>query len=187
MPEDPASAWYAHAEIESGLDAGPGEFDFTTLTFDLRRYNEIYRGINVDLRGRIFTAMSAIPRQRQQSLNGYGGVRGLHDIPFSVRRGDRLALFSTEVRVPMPEAPILKYLYTEWNVMACADLGLLALYQTGKGTLDFLDTPWDYWGKSVGIGISGESFVPYLGFYVAQDLDRHNKRPRFIIRASRSF
>jgi hypothetical protein len=37
------------------------------------------------------------------------------------------------------------------------------------------------------LGISGESFMPYLGLYVAQDLDRDRFEPRVILRFERSF
>jgi hypothetical protein len=86
----------------------------------------------------------------------------------------------------MPEIPVLKVLFTSWDLTAFGDLGLLQLDGGSEGAFSFLDTKLDRWGKSVGIGISGESFLPFLAFYVAQDLDRHNKRPRFIIRANRS-
>jgi outer membrane protein assembly factor BamA len=185
-PARPASAWFGSVQVERGFATGPGDFPFTSLTLDVRRYNRLWRKINVDLRGRIFTAFDDLPRQRLQSLNGYSGVRGLHDIPFDVRRGDRLAVFSSELRIPMPELPLLKFLYTSWDLTAFGDLGLLDLDGGSEGAFSFLDTKLDRWGKSVGIGISGESFLPFLAFYVAQDLDRHNKRPRFIMRANRS-
>lgn len=186
-PEHPKSAWFGSARLEHGFADGPGDFYFTTLTLDLSRYNRLWRAFNIDFHGRIFTAFDDLPRQRQQSLNGYGGVRGLHDIPFDVRRGDRVGLFSTELRIPMPDLPVMKILFTRWDLTAFGDLGLLALEGGSEGAFAFLDTKLDDWGKSVGIGISGESFLPYVGLYVAQDLDRHNKRPRFIIRANRSF
>jgi hemolysin activation/secretion protein len=187
FPSHPQTAWFVTAIVENGLDVGPGDFGFTTFTMDACRYNEIVRGLNLDLRAKAFTTWDDLPRQRQQSLNGYGGIRGLHDIPFDVRRGDRLALFSAEVRVDMPPAPLLKVLFTRWNLMAFADIGLLRQYGDAQGAMGFLRTDWRAWGKSVGVGISGESFVPYIGLYVAQDLDRDNRRPRFIVRFERSF
>lgn len=186
-PEHPTSAWLGNVQLEHGFAAGPSDFAFTSLTLDLSRYNRLWRAFNIDFHGRIFTAFDDLPRQRQQSLNGYGAVRGLHDIPFDVRKGDRLALFSSELRVPMPDLPILKILYSRWDLTAFGDLGLLALDGGSEGAFSFLDMSLDHWGKSIGVGISGESFLPYLGFYVAQDLDRNDKRPRFIIRANRSF
>ena len=187
FPSRPTNAWFLSGTVEQGIDAGPGDFEFATLTLDARRYNRPIRGLNVDCRGRLFTTWDQLPRQRWQSLNGYGGIRGLHDIPFDMRRGDRLALFSAEVRVDMPPAPLLKIFFTRWNIMAFADAGILDHYGDALGSLEFLKAKWRDWGKSVGFGISGESFLPYVGLYVAQDLDRDNKRPRFIIRAERSF
>jgi outer membrane protein assembly factor BamA len=114
-------------------------------------------------------------------------MRGMHDIPFPVSRGDRLALFSTELRIPLPQVPVIKILYTRWNLLLFSDVGLLRLDGGSSGPFRFLNTQKEAWGKSIGIGVSGEAFLPYLGFYVAQDLTRGNKRPRFIVRAERSF
>ncbi len=187
FPSRLSNAWFARVEVDAGTGIGPGDFEYSTVTLDVRRYNRLLRGLNVDLRGRVFTTRDNIPRQRTQSLNGYAGVRGLHDIPFDDRRGDRLALFSAELRVGMPQIRYLEILYTRWNIVTFADIGILKLHGDRYGAWEFLESDWDEWGKSVGIGISGESFVPYLGFYVAQDLDRDNKRPRFIIRFARPF
>ncbi|MBD3297655.1 MAG: BamA/TamA family outer membrane protein [candidate division Zixibacteria bacterium] len=187
FPSRPSSAWYARVEVDAGADVGPGDFEYSTVTLDVRRYNRLLRGLNLDVRGRIFTTRDNIPRQRTQSLNGYGGVRGLHDIPFDDRRGDRLALFSAELRIGMPQIRYLEILYTRWNVATFIDVGILKRHGDRYGAWEYLESDWDEWGKSVGIGISGESFLPYLGFYVAQDLSRDNKRPRFIVRFARSF
>ncbi|GAB4327101.1 MAG: hypothetical protein Kow0074_22200 [Candidatus Zixiibacteriota bacterium] len=187
FPARPSNAWFARMEVEAGTDVGPGDFQYSTLMLDVRRYNRVMRGLHFDVRGRVFTTRDNIPRQRRQSLNGYGGVRGLHDIPFDDRRGDRLALFSAELRIGMPQIPVLEIFYTRWNVLTFADIGILKQHGDRFGAWEFLKSDWDEWGKSAGVGISGESFVPYLGFYVAQDLDRNNARPRFIVRFERSF
>jgi hypothetical protein len=186
-PGRPSSAWFFEASVDAGFKTGPGDFRFTTLTLDLRRYNRLWRRVNLDLRGRIFTGWNDLPGQRLQSLNGYGGVRGMHDIPFPDSRGDRLALFSTELRIPLPPLPVVKILYTRWDLLLFADIGLLRLDGGASGPFRFLNSPKEAWGKSIGIGVSGEAFLPYLGFYVAQDLTRGNKRPRFIVRAEQSF
>jgi outer membrane protein assembly factor BamA len=186
-PGRPSSAWFLQGTVDAGFKTGPGDFSFTTLMLDVRRYNRVWRRVNLDLRARIFTGWSDLPRQRLQSLNGYGGVRGMHDIPFPDARGDRLALFSTELRIPLPQIPVIKILYTRWDILFFGDIGVLRLDGGAAGPFRFLNSPKDAWGKTVGIGVSGEAFLPYLGFYVAQDVTRFNKRPRLIIRAQRSF
>lgn len=186
-PLRPSSAIYGQLLIDAGWKVHPGDFDFATVTLDLRRYNRLWWGINLDMRGRLFTATRDLPRQRLQALNGYGGVRGLHDIPFPDRRGDRLALLSAELRVPLPAIPVFKIVFTRWDMLLFADAGILRLEGGSAGAFKFLNTDHRAWGKSVGFGISGESFLPYVGLYVAQDLDGRNKHPRFIIRAERSF
>ncbi len=186
-PVRPASAWYLQTSVDAGFRAGPGDFGFTTLTLEACRYNRLWRKINLDLRARVFTGWRDLPAQRLQSLNGYGGVRGLHDIPFPDRRGDRMALASAELRIPLPQLPVFKILYTRWDLLVFADAGLLRMDGGAAAPFRFLNVPKSEWGKSIGIGVSGEAFLPYLGFYVAQDVTRLNKRPRFIVRAARSF
>ena len=186
-PARPSSSWFLHGWVDAGFKAGPGDFRFTTLTLDFRRYNRLWRKMSLDTRGRIFTGWNNLPRQRLQSLNGYGGVRGMHDIPFPVGRGDRVALFSAELRIPLPQVPVIKILYTRWDLLLFGDVGLLQHNGGSGGPFRFLESPKSAWGKSIGIGVSGEAFLPYLGFYVAQDVTRWNQRPRFIVRAERSF
>ncbi len=183
----PSNAWRGELWLEKGIADGPGEFSYTAFTVDLRRYNEIEPWLHWDFRGRLFSSFDEIPAQVTQSLNGYGGVRGLDDIPFSVRRGDRLALLSSEVRLALPELPVFNWIFNRWDLVAFGDLGLLARADNPQAPLGFLTTEFDKWGKTAGIGICGESFIPYIGVYVAQDLDREWKRPRVIVRAMRSF
>ncbi len=183
----PANACRGELWLEKGIADGPGDFSYLAFMLDLRRCNELKRWLHWDFRGRLFSSFDQIPEQVTQSLNGYGGVRGLDDIPFSVRRGDRLALLSSEVRLALPELPVFKWIFGRWELVTFGDLGLLDRADNPEAPLGFLNTEFDTWGKSVGIGIAGETFIPYLGVYIAQDLDRDRKRPRVIVRAMRSF
>ena len=72
-------------------------------------------------------------------------------------------------------------------LLAFADAGYLTMAESPRSPFGFLDGSLGDWKKSVGIGISGESLVPYLGIYAAQDLDAGSFSPRFIIRIERSF
>ncbi len=183
----PQNAWRCETWVQQGIADGPGDFSYTAFVLDVRRYNQLRPGLQWDMRGRIFSTFDEIPAQVQQTLNGYGGVRGLYDVPFNIQRGDRLALFSGELRTPLPELPVFRWVFSRWNLVAFADVGLLALAENKKSPLGFFDTPFNDWKKSVGIGISGESFLPYFGVYLAQDLDRERRNPRIIVRAARSF
>jgi|GEM_PF-2455940 len=183
----PGNAWFFACWIEKGIADGPGDFSYTAFSADLRRYTHLPLGLQWDMRARIFSAFDRLPRQVTQSLNGYGGIRGLDDDPFAVHRGDRLALLSGELRAGLPELPVFRWLFSRWDLVFFSDVGLLARARNEKSPLGFVEAPFRDWKKTVGIGISGESFLPYVGVYLAQDLDRGRRNPRVIVRIMRSF
>jgi hypothetical protein len=185
-PARPANAWYVELWGEKGFEADVGDFPYEAFSLDLRRYNSVPLELQLDLRGKLFSTLSDSPRQVYQSLNGYGGVRGLPDHSFDVRRGDRLALFTVELRRPLPEIRFVRSVFTSWDLLVFTDFGLLAEAEDPDDPFAFLDAPWDDWGKSVGLGVSGESILPYIGFYVAKDLD-DRRGVRAILRIERSF
>lgn len=181
------NAWMLGLWIEKGLADGPGDFSYAAFCADVKRYSRLPLGLQWDIRGRIFSSFDPIPRQITRSLNGYGGLRGLDDGPFDVSRGDRLALFSGELRAGLPELPVIRTLFSSWNLVFFTDIGLLARAENERSPLGFLDTPFGDWKKTAGIGISGESLVPFIGIYVARELGGERSGPRVIVRAMRSF
>ena len=72
------------------------------------------------------------------------------------------------------------------SVLLFSDIGLLVQAEDPDDPFAFLEAPWEDWGKSVGLGVSGESILPYVGFYVAKDLD-DGRGVRAILRIERSF
>jgi hypothetical protein len=183
----PTEGWSLALGIERGFADGPGDFSYITFGLDATRYNRLPLGFGLDLRAKIFSAVDSIPSQTNVSLNGYGGVRGLSDHPFGTQRGDRLALFSVEMAKELPPIPLMESIFTRWNLVLFWDGGLLKMADKRKAPFAFLDTPLDEWKQSVGMGIAGESFLPYLALYLAQDMDREDFDPRVILRASVSF
>jgi len=181
------NAWLLGLWIEKGFSNGCGDFSYTAFDIEINRYNYLPREITLDLRAKLFSSFDRIPKQISRSLNGYGGVRGAHDIPFDVQRGDRLVLFSVELGKRLPDLPLVKSLFSYWDLLLFSDIGLLAAAESKRDPLGFLETPFDEWKKTVGLGISGESFLPYIGLYVAQDLDNEDFSPRVIFRLERSF
>ncbi|MBN2072210.1 MAG: BamA/TamA family outer membrane protein [Candidatus Krumholzibacteriota bacterium] len=181
------NSWLARIWFEKGIADGPGDFSYSAFEIDVRRYNYLPFDTRLDLRGRFFSSFTKLPRQLYRSLNGYGGVRGLSDRPFETDRGDRMSLFSVEARRPLPEVPVFKMIYSRWDLLLFSDIGLLANSVNAEAPFQFLDIPFAKWKKTAGIGFSGESFLPYIGFYIAQDLDADKLDPRYIIRFNRSF
>ena len=181
------NGWRLGLLFEKGIADGPGKFSYSAFNLDIARYNELPAGLKFDLGCKLFSSFDKLPRQLTYSISGYTGIRGLRDDPFPVHRGDRLALFSGELRSGLPELPLLRILFTRADFLIFSDIGILVDSENKKAPLGFLSSPFNKWKKSIGIGISGNSFLPYLGIYLAEDLDSSNFSPRVIIRAQRSF
>lgn len=185
-PAQPVNAWYLELWGEKGFEADFGDYPYEAFSIDLRRYSSLPLDLRLDLRGKLFSTFSDSPRQVYQSLNGYGGIRGLPDQPFDVRRGDRMVVFSGELRRQLPDVRFVRAVFTRWSLLLFSDIGLLVEAEDPTDPFAFLDTSWENWGKSVGLGVSGESILPYVGFYLAKDLD-DRRGVRAILRIERSF
>ena len=181
------SAWCFDLWFEKGLNVGSADFSYEAFDLDLARYQYLGRRSRVDLRGKIFSAFSPVPGQLTRTLSGYAGVRGARDIPFPIEKGDRLALFSIEARTRLPDVWGLRSIFSYWDLLVFSDIGLLADAENKESPFGFLDTPFEDWVKTIGLGFSGQSFLPYVGFYIAQDLDRDKFEPRAILRFEQSF
>jgi hypothetical protein len=181
------SAWRLDAGFEKGFRAGDANFSYEAFYVELARYQYAGRSSRVDLRGRVFSAFSPLPGQMKRTLSGYAGVRGARDMPFPVEKGDRLLLFSVEARRRLPDLKWVRSLFTYWDLLAFSDIGLLAEAEDKESPFGFLDTPFENWIKTAGLGLSGQSFLPHVGLYVAQDLDRDRFDPRVILRFDKSF
>jgi hypothetical protein len=183
----PRNAWLLRLWIEKGIADGPGDFSYAAFDIDLNRYSSLPAGFQLDLRAKVFSSFDAIPAQVTRTLYGYSGLRGSSTGVFDMQRGDRLALFSGELRKWLPDVPVISRLFTRWNLIVLSDVGLLSQAENPTSPFEFFRTPFDEWKKTVGIGISAESFLPYIGLYFAWDIDDSRKSPRCIVRMTRSF
>ncbi|UCH83090.1 MAG: BamA/TamA family outer membrane protein, partial [Candidatus Latescibacterota bacterium] len=178
----PGNAWLFGVAIETGR-LSPDEddavdIDYTAFTIEANRYTLFPFGLQWDIGTRLSSSFDAIPFQLFQTLNGYGGLRGTNRVPFDVPRGDRMVRLSTEFRYPLPDIPVMRFIYSRWDILGFADAGLLTEADNPTSPFGWLDTPFSYWKKTVGLGVSGESFFPYVGFYVAQEIDGDRTSPR---------
>jgi hypothetical protein len=181
------SAWRFDLWFEKGFETEASDFSYEAFNVEMARYQYLGRSSRIDLRGKIFSTLSPVPGQMKRSLGGYGGVRGARDIPFPVEKGDRLALFTVEARTRLPDLWVMRSLFTYWEFLVFSDIGLLAEAENKEAPFEFLGTSFEEWIKTVGVGFSGQSFLPYVGFYVAQDLGRDKFEPRAILRFEQSF
>ena len=187
----PQNAWYLGCSLEPGRlvtdAAGDADLNYTAFTIEANRYTRLPFGLQWDIGTRLSSSFTQIPTQLSQTLNGYGGIRGTDDAPFPVVRGDRMVRLSTEFRVGLPDAPVVRWFYTQWDLLVFADAGYLTEATNPTSTFGWLDTSFRNWKKSVGVGVSGESIGPYVGLYVSREIDGDRDRPRFIVRLERSF
>jgi hypothetical protein len=181
------SAWRFDLWFEKGFRTGAADFSYEAFDIDIARYQYVGRRSEIGLRGKVFSTFSPIPGQIRRTLTGYAGVRGARDIPFPVEKGDRLALFSIEARTRLPDVWGFRWLFSYWDLLVFSDIGLLADAKNKESPFGFFDTPFEEWVKTVGAGFSGQSFLPYVGFYIAADLDRDKFEPRAILRFEQSF
>jgi len=181
------SAWRLDLWIEKGFDAGQADYSYEAFDVELARYQYLGRSSRIDLRGKVFSTFSPVPGQIERTLGGYAGVRGARDMPFPVEKGDRLALFSVEARTRLPDIWGVRSLFTCWDLIVFSDIGLLADAGNKEAPFGFLDTPLGEWVKTAGIGLCGQSFLPYVGLYIAQDLDRERLEPRALMRFDKTF
>ncbi|HMA77495.1 MAG TPA: BamA/TamA family outer membrane protein [Candidatus Krumholzibacteriaceae bacterium] len=179
--------WKLGFLFEKGIADGPGDFSYSAFKMITNRYNEIKGGFKFDVGFKLFSSFDEIPQQLTHSINGYGGIRGVEDYPFTVHRGDRLALLSGELRRDLPKLPFLDILFTRAELLLFSDIGILADSNNKGSPLGFLSKSFEEWRKSAGVGISGKSFLPYIGIYIAEDIESKNFTPRIIVRAQRSF
>jgi hypothetical protein len=181
------SSWRFDLWLEKGIDSGPADFSYEAFDIDMARYQYLGRSSQIDLRGKVFSTFSRVPGQLMRTLSGYAGVRGARDIPFAVEKGDRLALFTIEARTRLPDVWGMRSIFTYWDLLVFSDVGLLAEAENKESPFGFLDTPFESWVKTAGLGFCGQSFLPYVGFYIAQDLGRDKFEPRAILRFEQTF
>jgi len=177
----PGDAWRVWARAEGGNlapdAAGIADYYYRAFSFGAGVYRRLPWNVHWSAGGRLHSSTTRIPAQLSSSLGGDGGIRGTNDAPFDVPRGDRLALVSTELRVPLPLLPYFDWVFSLWDLVIFADMGYLKAAPDPSDAFAFLEDSLGMWKKSVGFGIAGESFAPYFGIYVGQELDTDGDRP----------
>jgi hypothetical protein len=181
----PSDAWFVDGGVRSGLDFMDGEATYTILEGAVRRHQKLARGNFLDLRFKFAGATDALPPQRTFSFGSFGGVRGKDWDSWSSPRGDRLLLGNVEYRRRLSPVRFVRSVFTSWWFVAFYDAGALFLSDDPKDFGTLFSDAGDHAGSGAGLGVSGSSFVPYLGFFVAKDLDTDSWR--FIVRLNRPF
>ena len=162
-----------------------GDQTYTILEGTVRRHQKLTRLDFVDLRFKMAGSTDALPVQRTFSMGSYGGVRGKNFDSWMDPRGDRLLLANVEYRRRMEPVPYLESLFSSWWLVAFVDAGALFVSDNPEDLGTLFSDAGDHSGSGAGLGISGSSFLPYVGLFVAKDLDTDSWR--FIVRLNRPF
>jgi hypothetical protein len=181
----PADAWHIQAVMRSGLDFLEGERTYTMLEAAVRRHQQLTYSNFLDLRFKAAGAMDPLPAQRTYSLGNVGGVRGKNFDSWEVPRGDRLLLANVEYRRRLAPVRYLESIFSSWWLVAFYDAGAVFLSEDPEDFGSLFSDASDHTGSGAGLGVSGSSFLPYVGLFVAKDLDTDSWR--FILRLNRPF
>jgi len=181
----PSDAWFAEGRMRAGTEFLDGEKTYTVVEAAVRRHQRLSSSDFLDVRFRMAGATDVLPPQRTFSLGSVGGVRGKDFGSWSSGRGDRLLLASLEYRRRLRPVRYVESLFSTLWLVAFYDAG--ALFESSDpedlGTL--FSEAGDHAGSGAGLGVSGSSFLPYIGLFVAKDLDSDSWR--FIVRMNRPF
>ena len=117
----PRRGWYLDLQAEFNRPEFGSEFDFDRVIVDLRRYQPIGYGKNLDFRLRAGSARGALPEQFLFDLGGLSTLRGHRFKEFT---GDRMVLGNLEYRVSAGKSRLRDVpLLGELNMILFADAG----------------------------------------------------------------
>jgi len=95
-PRRPQQGWLINAQAEFSRAADDSDFDFDRYLVDIRRYQPLNWGQNLDLRLRVASSRGSLPAQYLFDLGGISTLRGLD---FKSLTGNRMALGNVEYRL----------------------------------------------------------------------------------------
>ncbi len=117
--------WDAYAGVELAGGVSKGDFDFTQIVFDARRYQPLGDYINFNVRARIGASDGTLPIQRAFEL---GGVSTLPGYRFKEFGGSHIALLNTELLFNSSFADNIKgwanWILRSVNLILFADFGV---------------------------------------------------------------
>ena len=157
-----------------------GESDFERYILDIRRYQPISRGENINVRLRFGESVGMLPIQKYFDL---GGISSLRAFGYKEFTGDRMILGNIEYHINWdrlhwyPDIPIID----EFNLILFADAGLSWF----KDEKDFRDLHHSDLYSDVGVGFSNDDGS--LRLNIAKRTDRSVDAVRVTFRISRPF
>ena len=184
----PTQGWFINLFGEfAGPDFNKEEsgVDFDRFMFDVRRYQPIGYGENLDFRLRLGTGRGVVPVQYRYDLGGISTLRGYRYKEF--QDGDRMILGNVEYRIYGPKVRLKELLFmNDLNLVIFADAGLVWNAEDNTApekSFEHLD--WDDLKTSVGVGLSNYDGNVRLIF--AQRIDDREKPVVIAFRIRRPF
>lgn len=150
----PTQGWYINLLGEfAGQDLENEGLDFDRYTLDIRRYQPIGYGENLDFRLRGGTVRGLVPSQFKFDMGGISTLRGYKFKEF--RDGDRMILGNVEYRLYGPRGFLSHVMFNDMNLILFADAGLVWNAGDKSGALkSFDDLEWGDLMTDVGIAFS---------------------------------
>ncbi|MCD6166809.1 BamA/TamA family outer membrane protein [bacterium] len=156
------------------------DLDFKRYVIDIRRYQPLSQGQNLDLRLRLGESDATLPKQKLFDLGGISTLRGFEFKEFT---GDRMLLGNLEYRVDWSEAAWKSDLFIldEVTLIFFIDSGLA----WNKNTKDFQNLSWKDFHTDVGIAISNWDGSTRLN--IAKPTNQNSNEVKITFRISRPF
>jgi hypothetical protein len=164
--------WSLFGTAEFARQSFGGDFDFTQLMADLRRYQPLSRYDNLNVRVRVGTSTGRLPLQK---VFEFGGLGTLDARPYKSDAGNRMILMNAEY---IFNGDILHDLdfWPSWllrhiNFIVLSDAGLMRITSfDADWTRGFDKIRWAEFKHDIGFGISNQNGSFRLGFVWRTDV-----------------
>ena len=183
----PNKGWYILMSAEfagqdfNGLETG---VDFDRYLLDIRRYQPITYGENLDFRIRAGSSRGVMPRQYLFDAGRFSALRGYGFKEFE--NFNRMVVVSVEYRLYNNHNPLHDFIFSDNNLILFADGGYLWNVPDSYGFSDgFKSVHWNDFYTSLGFAISDEDGRVRLNF--AKRMDEKGKPWVVTFRINRPF
>ncbi|MDZ7263654.1 MAG: DUF5686 family protein, partial [candidate division KSB1 bacterium] len=187
----PNQGWLINVSGEfAGKDFKNLDVDFNRYIVDIRRYQPITSGENLDFRLRAGSSQGHLPSQLQFDIGGLSTIRGYNYKEFandSSNQTNRLLLGNIEYRIFGRRSPLNRaFGGSDFSFILFADAGMVwSVADTLKAQQGFDHLDWDDLYTAVGFGIGNREGNVRLDF--AKRLDRKGEPLVVTFRINRPF
>ncbi|MDZ7331486.1 MAG: DUF5686 family protein [candidate division KSB1 bacterium] len=166
------------------------DVDFDRFIVDLRRYQPITHGENLDFRVRVGSSRGKLPSQLQFDLGGLSTLRGYRFKEFandSATTTNRMLLGNIEYRIHGRRSPLNQILgWSDFSLILFADAGLVwSVDDSLKAQQGFDHLDWEDLYTAIGFGLGNREGNVRLDF--AKRMDRKGEPLVVTFRINRPF